>query len=655
VALTQLGEQRVDGWLVLTYLQGLELLAQQGKPIVTISDRIPEQTFPSVVPDNRQGMEVIMQHLLNNGHRRIAFAGDITIGDIRERFTSYQKILKTNGISYDPEIVVLTDNPLADRGTLAARELLARGQSFSAVACGNDLTAIGLMRELQAQGYRIPDDIAVVGFDDIPEVQVTDPPISSVRQHADLLGSTAAEILLAQIAGEAVVGGMHYIPTMFMLRESSGVSLNQRIAGWASPDIAAGNQWQGSLAKELVRVLLPALPLVPTPSPAHVWREVDMLVEYLGLAIDGDPARTVDHRQLAVIFSSQPFANANPETLVQMLRILETAGSALIAERADAEQARLRLAAFLDQLNIEVMRSYRRRQSSAQHTLNENLRSQYVISQLLLDSPPQQVDWLKETTMNSGCLGLWTPFGDDQPPVVGIAGCYQRRGSSMLRAGVSISAPLFPPLDLLPSSTQEKGITTCLVLTVRTADHDWGMLAVSGPLISNDPWLEDYSVNFLETCCGFLGMALKQETLLETLRHASENEQYLADRMNEITFPLISIREGVWLIPLDGILGVEQTAQKILAALEQASITGTQDIILDMSRVPQIHAKGIQGLATIVRILSSRGMRLVLTGVVPNVQKQIDAEGPDLKNVPVQPGIEAALIYLQKEPFVKRT
>jgi LacI family transcriptional regulator len=76
VALTQIGQQRVDGWLVLTYTQGLDQLAQQGKPIVTISCRVPGQSFPAVFPENRQGTESIMEHLLAQGHQHIAFIGD---------------------------------------------------------------------------------------------------------------------------------------------------------------------------------------------------------------------------------------------------------------------------------------------------------------------------------------------------------------------------------------------------------------------------------------------------------------------------------------------------------------------------------------------------------------------------------------------------
>lgn len=524
VALTQIGQQRVDGWLVLTYLQGLELLAQQGKPLVTISGRLPDQPFPAVLPDNRQGMEAIMEHLVAQGHTRIGFVGDTSIGDIQERYLSYQAMLERHGIPFDPEAVVITDNPLTDQGITAARQLLAAKFSGTAVVAGNDWTAIGLMREFQAHGYRIPEDIAIVGFDDIPEAQVTNPPLSTVRQRTDELGSTAARLLLAQIAGQGKPSVTHYVPTIFVPRESSGNKLITQISQWTSPKIESGPIWQASLAKELVRVLLPALPLEPPPSSAQVWPEVDKLVRLLAETIDGTAIQALDPHLLHTIFASPPILYANPEILVEMLQVLESSGMELISVRPDATDAQRRLRALLDQLLIEVMRSYRRRQNSSQRTLSEVLQSQYNISQLLLQCAPQQLDWLKETPMYSACLGLWTPSGGNQPPTIGIAGHYQREGMSQLRAGASYTAPQFPPLDLLPSSSQQKDITTCLVLTVRKADHEWGMLAVSGALISNDPWLEDNTLNTLEISCGFLGLTLEREALQEELRYSSAQE-----------------------------------------------------------------------------------------------------------------------------------
>ncbi len=635
VALTQIGQQRVDGWLVQTYLQGLDLLAQQGKPIVTISGCVPGQPFPAVFPDNRQGMASIMESLLAQGHRRIAFVGDTSIGDIQERYEGYQAALTQHGLPFDPALVVITDSPLSHQGAWAARQLMARPADYTAVVAGNDWTAIGLMRAFQDKGRRIPDDVAVVGFDDIPEAQVTNPPLSTVRQHTDELGSTAARLLLAQMTGQTVAAAKHCVPTTFVFRESSGSNLARRISQWTRPNIESGNLWQTSLSRELVHVLLPTLPLVPPPSPAQLWPEVDKLAQLLAETVEGAAPQQLDSHVLDAIFLSPPILNANPEILVEMVRVLEAAGLVLVNSRPEATQAQSRLYALLDQLLTEIMRSYRRRQTSSQRTLNEVLQSQYNISQLLLQCPPEQVDWLRETSMYSGCLGLWLPAGDSGAPLISLAGWYQREGSSSLRAGTSYGAPQFPPLDLLPSALQ-KGSTTCLVLTVRTADHDWGMLAVSGPLISADPWLEDNTINILEICCGFLGMALERETLRTSLQHSSEYEQYLAERLRQASLPLIPLMEGVVLIPLGGAVKDEHFEPLVEKALSEAARQPVAEIVVDLGPQPPADPEFEQKLLALLGPVALGGTRV--TAIGPGFKA-----GPRAEGVQFQPSLAAML------------
>ncbi|RPI33412.1 MAG: STAS domain-containing protein [Chloroflexota bacterium] len=646
VASTQIAKQRVDGWLVLTYTQGLDLLAQQGKPIVTISCRVPDQPFPAVFPDNRQGMESIMEHLLAKGHRRIAFAGDTSIGDIQERYVTYQSVLEQHNIPFDPDLVIITDNPLADRGALAARELLERKASYTAIAAGNDWAAIGLMRELQGNGIRIPDDIAIVGFDDIPEAQTTNPPLSTVRQRTDELGSTAARLLVSQMAGQPVAPEMYYIPTTFVARESSGDNLIARMSQWTQPKIVPGSLWKASLSRELVRVLLPALPLDPPPSPAQVWPEVDKLVQLFAKTIENPAIQSLDPHLLNAVLSSPPILNANPEILVELMRVLESVGVNLIAGQPESAQARQRLYALLDQLHIEMMRSYRRRQTGSQRTLQEVLQSQYNISQLLQQCPPEQIDWLKETPMYSGCLGLWAPSGGNQPPNIGIAGWYQRDGSSSLRAGMSYTAPQFPPIDLLPSVAQPNDITTCLVLNIQTADHDWGMLAVSGPLISYDPWLEDNTINTLEICCGFLGIALEREALQESLRRSSEYEQFLADHIRKLTYPVIALKDGVLLVPLASMLESDQSQQIISETINEIIKQPVADIFLDLRGLSILDTMLEQTLIEIARMVTQRGARVTLIGARPDVQQRMIDQNNGLSAISNQPSIVLALEHL---------
>jgi len=643
VASTQIAKQRVDGWLVLTYPKGIDLLAEQGKPIVTASCSIPDQKFPAALPDNRQGMESVMEHLLTRGYRKIAFVGDTAIGDIQERFKAYLAALEKNNIPVDEQCIIRTDSPLADRGEQAARRLIEQKVSCTAVVAGNDWTAIGVMRELQAHGVRIPDDIAIVGFDDIPEAQITNPPLSTVRQRTDELGATAARLLLAQMAGLPAEAKTHYIPTTFIPRESSGNSLINRISQWNIDGLGNAPLWRAALAKELVRVLLPALPLDPTPSPAHVWPEVDKLVRLLSDTIENNAVQALDPHLLDSILSSPPILNANPEILVEMLRVLELAGVTLITNRQDSAQARQRLSALLDQLHIEIIRSYRRRQTSSQRTMQETLLSQYTISQLLQRNPPEQIDWLKETPMGSGCLGLWAPSGGDQSPNLSIAGWYHRESGDSQRAGMMYPAPQFPPLDLLPSTAEQKDITTCLVMNIQTADHDWGMLAVSGPLISHDPWLEDNTINMIEICGGYLGLALEREALRESLRRSSEIEQALADRVRQLSLPIVPLKDGVVLLPLGGILTPEQNPQSIAGIVDEILKQPAADLLLDLSGISALDENLERMLAEIVRKVAQRGTRVTFIGARADIQRRMADKKSELSGIKHQSSVVKAL------------
>jgi anti-anti-sigma regulatory factor len=280
--------------------------------------------------------------------------------------------------------------------------------------------------------------------------------------------------------------------------------------------------------------------------------------------------------------------------------------------------------------------------------LSEVLQSQYNISQLLLQSSPQQLDWLKETPMFSGCLGLWTPAGGNQSPSISIAGAYQRDGLSPLRPGTSYTAAQFPPLDRLPSTQHQNDIATCLVLMVRTADHDWGMLAVSGLLLSNDPWLEDNSINTLEISCGFLGLTLEREALQDSLRHSSEHEERLAEHVRALSCPVIPVMEDVVMIPLAGVIEREQAAQAIANALTGASTRLASDVLLDLTGVQFIDNTVVYMLMDAIRTITLSGARVTLIGIGSDIQQRMLGHGLVGGAVGTQPNLATAIDRLKR-------
>lgn len=163
-------------------------------PLVTV-DRQLDLVNRGVASDHRAGARTATEHLIELGHKRIAhIAGRQSIDVARERYRGYVDALESHGIEVDSSLMVEAD--FEERaGVEAAKELLSRGW-FSALFAANDLLAIGAMGALREQNKRIPEDVSIVGFDDIPFVEYVTPGLTTVRQEAAQLGRLAAKAII---------------------------------------------------------------------------------------------------------------------------------------------------------------------------------------------------------------------------------------------------------------------------------------------------------------------------------------------------------------------------------------------------------------------------------------------------------------------------
>jgi LacI family transcriptional regulator len=177
-------------------------LHEQGLSIVTIDDQeLPIQT-PWVGTDNYVGGYEITRHLIQLGHRRIAYIqGPREFRCVRERYEGYCRALTEAGIVVDPELVIAGGEFTIEGGEACARTIFSRSVSErpDAIFAGNDQMAYGVLRVVEEFGIRVPADIAVVGFDDIPLAEHMKPPLTTIRQPLFEMGETAAELLLSII------------------------------------------------------------------------------------------------------------------------------------------------------------------------------------------------------------------------------------------------------------------------------------------------------------------------------------------------------------------------------------------------------------------------------------------------------------------------
>ncbi|MBD1539842.1 LacI family transcriptional regulator [Arthrobacter sp. S13_S34] len=188
------------------------------KPVVVINREV--EGVPSVIPDVRKGIGEAVRSLAANGHKRIAFvAGPAQSWMSARRWEGFESACEWSRLE---AVRVESTKPTVDGGRQVARDVLSTGAT--AVLAYNDLLAIGLMQELQAGGMAVPDQISIVGFDDIFGADFTTPPLTTVRSPLGECGAGAAARLLDLLQGEgnAEPEGTLQMETELVLRGSSG-------------------------------------------------------------------------------------------------------------------------------------------------------------------------------------------------------------------------------------------------------------------------------------------------------------------------------------------------------------------------------------------------------------------------------------------------
>jgi DNA-binding LacI/PurR family transcriptional regulator len=188
-------------------------------PLVAIASSVsPGLTVVDV--DNRRGGLDAVSFLLARGHTRIAtITGPTVWPSARARLEGYRDALGQAGIVVEPSLVEQASGWGLEDGQAAMTRLLARRARFTALFAYSDLIAIGAIRELRAAGLRVPEDVSVVGYDDIPVAAFLEPPLTTVSQPMREVGERAASLLLGAISGGGN-GGLHLLPVRLVVRAS---------------------------------------------------------------------------------------------------------------------------------------------------------------------------------------------------------------------------------------------------------------------------------------------------------------------------------------------------------------------------------------------------------------------------------------------------
>lgn len=200
-----------------------QMLADYEIPVVVLDRTVPGLSCPSVLADNYRGACLATQYLIDLGHRDIGcIARPYDLQHSQERVRGFLATLRQNGLSVDPPRIVKGGFRLED-GRVAAHQLLDEHPNLTAIFAYNDFMAIGAMRAAHERSLRVPEDLSIVGFDDIPQAKFTCPALTSVQQPKMEMGRIGAELLLKLIdTGTLSNGGLKPLKVQLVVRESAG-------------------------------------------------------------------------------------------------------------------------------------------------------------------------------------------------------------------------------------------------------------------------------------------------------------------------------------------------------------------------------------------------------------------------------------------------
>lgn len=197
----------------------LNQIANAGKPIVVWGAKLDDQHYCCVGGDNMSGGYLAAKHLLENGRRRIAFFGDLNPPEISQRFAGYRQALEEFGIPFDPGLQIEVPFEM-QHASDRIDEMLNDGIAFDAALCSSDVLALRAIATITARGLSVPEDIAVVGYDDIGLARYASPPLTTVRQNIRWAGRILVESLLSIVNDQNVADTT--LTSELVVRQSSG-------------------------------------------------------------------------------------------------------------------------------------------------------------------------------------------------------------------------------------------------------------------------------------------------------------------------------------------------------------------------------------------------------------------------------------------------
>jgi LacI family transcriptional regulator len=219
-----LSNKQVDGIIFVAagdQADSLDFLVRRNMPVVMIDRDVPNVEVDAVLTDNKLGGYLATRHLLELGHRRIAcIAGPSSITPSAERIIGYRKALEEAGISYEESLIIRGEYH-AQSGMEITHSILSMDPRPTAIFCLNDLMALGALRAAAEAGCSVPQDLAVVGYDDLELAHFTNPPLTTIAQPKKEVGAQAIRLLVDRISRKSRPPSRLVLPPELIVRRST--------------------------------------------------------------------------------------------------------------------------------------------------------------------------------------------------------------------------------------------------------------------------------------------------------------------------------------------------------------------------------------------------------------------------------------------------
>lgn len=220
-----LREWRIDGLVIASSSTGEATLAELRRekvPFVLLNSASRASDDLAVAPDNRRGVALALDHLIQLGHRRIGLiAAPQTTMTGQERLMAARATLRRHHLAHEDALVAVADSFSEAAGYSAARRLLLDAEPPTAIFGANDLIALGAIRLAREIGLMVPGDLSVVGFNDIPQSELFDPPLTTVRVPQEEMGVLAAALLIDHVEGRRIERRQVTLETQLVVRGST--------------------------------------------------------------------------------------------------------------------------------------------------------------------------------------------------------------------------------------------------------------------------------------------------------------------------------------------------------------------------------------------------------------------------------------------------